>query len=37
MKGKTVVDAAAEWVNGFNAVQYGMIETLMKAFPNDWS
>ena len=37
MKGKTVVDAAAEWVNGFNAVRYGMIETLMKAFPNDWS
>lgn len=33
MKGKTIIDAASEWVNGFNAVPYGMIETLMKADP----
>jgi hypothetical protein len=37
MKGKTVVDAAAEWVNGFNAVQHGMIEALMKAHLDDWN
>lgn len=36
MKGKTIIDAASEWVNGFNAVPYGMIETLMKADPDAW-
>lgn len=37
MKGKTVIDAASEWVNGFNAIPYGMIEALMKADPDAWS
>lgn len=37
MKGKTIIDAASEWVNGFNAIPYGIIAALMKADPDAWT
>lgn len=35
-KGMTIKDAARDWVRGFNAIQTGMIEMLMKADPENW-
>ena len=34
--GTTVKDAAQEWVNGFDAIQQGMIKKLMDAEPEEW-
>lgn len=34
---KTIKDATRFWVGQFNAVPQGMIETLIKADPEDWS
>lgn len=36
-KGKTKLEAAREWVAGFNAVQHGMIERLMSWAPDEWT
>ena len=33
---KTIDDAAREWVNGFNAIDQGMIADLMAYNPEDW-
>lgn len=36
MANKTIREAASEWVAEFNAIPYGMIETLMKYEPDSW-
>ena len=35
-QGMTIKEAAQEWVNGFDAIQQGMIQKLMDAEPEDW-
>ena len=35
-KGKTINDAAHEWVNGFNAIPTGIIDKLMSFDREDW-
>lgn len=35
-QGLTINDAAHEWVRGFNAFPYGMIEKLMQNDPDEW-
>lgn len=36
MKGMTIIDAVYRWVSDMNAYPQDMIETLMKAKPDDW-
>ena len=36
MKYPTKLEAAREWVRGFNAFPYSMIDTLMREHPDDW-
>ena len=36
MTGETIRDAAKRWVQGFDAIQQGMIGRLMQAYPEDW-
>lgn len=35
--GRTVIDAAAEWVSEFDAIQSSMIEALIEIEPDSWS